>query len=124
MNDSENWRVRSVMPILGVPDLEAASQYYEKLGFKEQWRYPDAKQATHLGMSFSELSFMFSHCEDSLRDRQNLYITMENLSSYYEHLSTVLPDIGAIVETDYGMKDISITDPWGHILTFGEPENE
>lgn len=124
MNNPEHWRVRCVMPVLGVTDLNAASQYYGKLGFKELWRYPDPEQATHMGMRFGELSFMFSHCENSLKDRQNLYMTMENLGSFHKHLSSVLPDIGDIVETDYGMRDISITDPWGHMLTFGEPQNE
>ena len=29
-------------------------------------------------------------------------------------------DVPELADTDYGMRDTSITDPWGHHLTFGE----
>lgn len=112
------WTMRSVMPTLGVDDLESAVSYYAKLGFGEQWRYPEHAPATHVGVALHQVSLMLWHCAGPI-DRQNLYFVIEGLSAFHQHAAATLPDIGPLQETDYGMKDVSITDPWGHLLTFG-----
>lgn len=116
---SRNWQAISVMPTLGVPDLGAASEYYQRLGFEESWRYPEDEEATNLGMCLGEVSLMFWRCPQS-DNRQNLYFIVKNVSGFHAQVAEALETVNPLVESDYGMRDFSITDPWGHLLTFGE----
>lgn len=107
------------MPSLGVDDVEAACRYYAALGFRELWRYPEG-ETTHVGIGFGEVALMLVLCHDRPIQRQNLYFILRQVGPYHEFLSGVLPDLRPLEEADYGMRDFAVSDPWGHLLTFGE----
>ena len=117
------WAASAIIPTLGVDDLDAAVAHYEKLGFRESWRYPPGAASTHVGMDFGDVSIMLTvPCDGKApTDRQNLYFVMKNLGSFHEGLRAVYgTDLPPMVESDYGMRDFVLTDPWGHVLAFGE----
>jgi catechol 2,3-dioxygenase-like lactoylglutathione lyase family enzyme len=123
MMGTGKWTVVQMMPTLSVPELEDAITYYQSLGFEELWRYPTESEPTHVGMSFGGLLLMLAALSDreSRIDRQNIYFIMTNLTSFHESLEPVLGvDLPTIIESDYGMRDFALKDPWGHLLTFGE----
>lgn len=115
MND-DAWEVVEVLPTLAVDDLDRAVTYYEALGFERDWSYPSDEDPTHVGLDFGPVHLMLSLCHDppSEIQRQNLYFVLESLSAYHQRLRSALGD------SDYGMRDVSLQDPWGHLLTFGE----
>lgn len=118
-----DWRVVEVMPTLAVADLEEALTFYRALGCREEWAHPSANDPTHLGLSFGPVDLMLAACADppDAIQPQSLYFVVEGIAAYHEHLRESLgEDLPELVDADYGMRDFSIRDPWGHILTFGE----
>ena len=116
-------RAVGVIPTLIVDDLGAAADFYAALGFQQEWSYPEEGTATHLGCRLGEVTIMLSMERDAEARtyRQNLYFLMRDLDGFHRRLERELPgDVPAIVDADYGMRDFSMTDPWGHLLTFGE----
>ena len=123
MSGANDWEVVEVMPILDVGDLEEGVAYYERLGFEREWDYPSADAPTHVGLSFGSLNLMLARAEApaSKPPRQNLYFILKGIDAYHARLRSVLGDeLPEVVEYDYGMRDFSVRDPWGHLLTFGE----
>jgi catechol 2,3-dioxygenase-like lactoylglutathione lyase family enzyme len=123
MMAADTWTAAAMMPTLGVSDLDDAVAYYRGLGFEELWRYPEGSQPTHVGMRFGEVAVMLALASDGEPriDRQNIYFIMKNVAGFHESLRPVFgKDLPSIVESDYGMRDFALSDPWGHLLTFGE----
>ncbi|TQV89847.1 VOC family protein [Aliikangiella coralliicola] len=120
MNKTTSWKAVAVMPTLGVTDLEVMTHYYLSLGFEERWRYPDIEPVTHIGMTFGEVTLMFYLCSNSEVEKQNIYFIMQDIAGYHQHVKDIVPKVEPLCDADYGMRDFSIADPWGHQLNFGE----
>ena len=56
--------------------------------------------------------------------RADLYFTVSDIQSYHHKIKSTDLKITELQLTDYGMLDFTITDPWGHLLTFGSPSGE
>lgn len=124
MNETGDWKVVEVMPTLTVADLDEARAFYRALGCREEWAHPSGDDPTHLGLSFGPVDLMLARCSDPPEtiQRQNLYFVVEGVGAYHERLRESLGEgLPDLVEADYGMRDFTIRDPWGHLLTFGEP---
>lgn len=107
-------------PTLQVNDLDQAIAFYTMLGFQTQWIWPEEKP-THASLQKDATSFMISLVDPSKEiQRSDLYFWVEDIESYFIQLKDAGLDIPELADTDYGMRDTSITDPWGHHLTFGE----
>ena len=108
-------------PTLQVSDLDQAIAFYGKLGFEAQWIWPDGKP-THASLKKDAVSFMIA-LQDNAKDiqRGDLYFWVEDIESYSRLLKEAGLNVPDLADTEYGMRDTSITDPWGHHLTFGEP---
>ena len=113
------FEVDSFMPTLGVPDLDAAIEFYDALGFREAWRYPDAGASTHAGIYQGNVTIMLSKVDGVIP--QQVYAFVDGIDDMYEHCMSRCPDsLTEISDEDYGMRDFGVTDPWGHEITFGE----
>ncbi|MDX1645198.1 MAG: hypothetical protein R3244_12655 [Thermoanaerobaculia bacterium] len=117
------WKVTGVMPTVTVGDLDEAVAYYRALGFLEEWAHPSGDSPSHVGLSLGSVDLMLAVCVDPAEtiQRQNLYILVDGIAAYHafvrQNLGESIPDL---VDADYGMRDFTIRDPWGHLLTFGE----
>ena len=126
------WQICGVMPTLDVGDLQSAIGFYERLGFVSTWKYPESENLqtdhTHAGMKFGDaVSLMFAQYDSASGplQRQNLYFFVQNVNELYNHLKQVYDgNLEEIGNHEYGMRDFSIRDPWGHELTFGQSLNE
>lgn len=124
MNTDNAWRTIEVIPTLEVADLAEAEAFYGRLGFKQDWTYPPGESPTHVGLGFDRLSIMLSLAPsaDKHIERQIIYFVLENLDAYREQVSRKFEgELPPVIDSDYGMRDFTLTDPWGHLLTFGEP---
>ena len=123
VSEEPPWEVIEVIPTLGVGDLGEAVEFYQGLGFTREWSYPSEGEPEQVGLAIGPITVMLSLCHDPPAElqRQNLYVVMGSLSEYHAELQRSLGDrLTDIVESDYGMRDFSIRDAWGHLLTFGE----
>jgi uncharacterized glyoxalase superfamily protein PhnB len=111
-------------PTIGVGSLDTAIAFYSKLGFEAQWKWPD-QNPTHASLKKDETNFMITFVRNEEKiQKGDLYFWVENIKEYYQNLIESGVEVPALVKTDYGMLDTSITDPWGHQLTFGEAHGE
>ena len=122
MTDDDAGTAISIIPTLGVPDLDEAVRYYRRVGFEERWRYPEGADATNVGLGCGQVTVMLALRPDGERvERQNFYVIMRDIASFHEAVRKELgDDVSPLVDADYGMRDFSLRDPWGHQLTFGE----
>ena len=108
-------------PTLQVHDLDQAIAFYAKLGFETGWIWPEGKP-THASLKKDGVSFMIALVDESREIQQgDLYFWVEDIEGYAKKLKDAGIDIPDLTDTEYGMRDASIADPWGHHLTFGEP---
>ena len=122
------WEATRAIPILNVTDIEDAVEFYNKLQFEEDWRYSeqgeddDPSQTTHVGLMLGDVSMMIALCDDKTAiHRQNIYFTIRDIDAYHSQLKVSLgSELPELVAADYGMRDFSLTDPWGHMLSFGD----
>ena len=112
----------SVIPTLFVDDLPEAEVFYSRLGFHRDWSYPEDGTPSHLGFCFGDVTVMLALNPQPGRrvERQNLYFVVKRVDELHQRLARELGGVVTEIEdADYGMRDFSITDPWGHLLTFG-----
>lgn len=108
-------------PTLQVRDLDKAIAFYTSLGFETAWIWPE-EAPSHASLKKDEISFMIS-LQDVSKDIQagDLYFWVDDIDAYHTQLKDAGIDVPELKDTDYGMRDTSITDPWGNQLTFGTP---
>ncbi len=123
MSIHTRWKTLEVIPTLDVGSLEEALSFYHALGFEKEWSYPSDESPDHVGLALGKVNLMLALCRDEPPkiERQNLYFVMNDLTGFHEHLRGEFGEkVPEIVDSDYGMRDFALRDPWGHLLTFGE----
>ena len=122
------WTIEKAIPTLAVADLEAGIEFYSRLGFVVDWRWPE-DSPTHAGLMLGSCSIMLSLCEPS--ERADVYFIVDDVSACHAAVLAGRPwELAAAARslerpeapkpTAYGLKDFSMVDPWGHHLSFGE----
>ena len=133
------YRISHFMPTLRIDDIDAAIEFYGKLGWSESFRYPfEASPTSHAGVKSGECSIMFALVEKKPDTAsippQNVYTFVEDVDAYYAHCAEAFSQhgeefaqlgagkaaLGSPEDFDYGMRDFDLTDPWGHRISFGE----
>lgn len=109
---------------IGVRSLDDAISFYRKLGLETQWKWPE-ENPTHASLKKDDVNFMITLVDDK-KDipTADLYFWINDIKLFHQHLKDQGIDVGELEQTDYGMLDTSIKDPYGHQLTFGEPHGE
>jgi|GEM_PF-1838383 len=146
MSESKpTWSIEGVQPTLPVHDINVGIDFYGRLGFAIEWKYPD-DQPTAVGLRLGAQCIMLMQCEP--KERGNLYYQVDDVDACFTHIeqsqcwtvAQALRDAGqggddwpperAVqppsppVRADYGMVDFSLVDPWGNLLTFGRLSDE
>ena len=142
MPETPSWNIETTIPTLAVPELEMGIEYYERLGFSLDWRFP-LTNPTHAGLVLGSCSIMLSLCEP--KERADLYFIVDDIRACYQAIVDAEPwdlaeEAGRMAQredlppararlappepkaTAYGLTDFSMVDPWGHHLTFGQPK--
>jgi catechol 2,3-dioxygenase-like lactoylglutathione lyase family enzyme len=116
-------RATELIPTIGVTDLDEAIEYYVKLGFKKEWKWPE-DSPTHASVSLDAIHFMMVKKEVEYIQKADLYIRVEGVVDYHKRMQGAVEGVSELIKTDYGMLDFSFTDPWGHLFSIGEPHGE
>lgn len=115
--------INTIVVTIGATELHEAQRFYEALGFKANWLWPEEK-ATHLSLSYGAVSFMVSRQMAEDIQKADLYFRVEGVQDLHDIFKKLNLDISPLAQSTYGMLDFSFRDPWGHLLTFGEPHGE
>jgi catechol 2,3-dioxygenase-like lactoylglutathione lyase family enzyme len=111
-------------PTIGVGSLDEAIDFYSKLGFEAQWKWPESNP-THSSLKRDGTNFMIQLIINPEEiQKGDLYFWVQNIQEFHQSLKDQGLDLPHLSKTEYGMLDTSLNDPWGHHLTFGEPQGE
>ncbi|WP_057635212.1 glyoxalase superfamily protein [Stenotrophomonas humi] len=115
-------RFHTISPFLGTDDLPATLAFYqEKLGFDLAWEWGSPLEVAAVCRDQVEITLT---CRSDARPGgiSRIYIGIDAIDDYHAHLlqAGVTIDV-PIDDRPYGMRDFSVVDPTGNVLTFGQP---
>jgi orotate phosphoribosyltransferase len=119
---------RNAVPMIHVPDVRAAVEWYQSVGFSLINTYSDDED----GLSFALLSFgrslvMFNEGgkpSTSSRREVDLYVYSNGVDAIYESLKDRVDIVETPHDVFYGMREFTIRDLNRFWVTFGQPIGE
>ncbi|MBT2989091.1 MAG: VOC family protein [Candidatus Thiodiazotropha sp. (ex Ctena orbiculata)] len=130
-------KLKSLIPMLNVSNIAKSLEFYENaLGFQvvsdpkavEEWRWATIRSGnTELMLSETETNIGLEapiDPQESTKWPVIVYFYPDSVVQLYQHVENCgyLPT--PLITTFYGMKEFSIQDPDGHMLSFGEDSIE
>ena len=125
--------LKQLIPMLNVADIDRSLAFYrDLLGFEvvsqpelvAQWRWATIRSgATELMISESESGPPAQAVSDPHADTGwpvIFYFYPDDVTALYEHVVAGGASPTALEVTHYGMREFSLADPDGHMLSFGE----
>lgn len=126
-------KLKKVTPNLMVEDISQTVKFYEDvLGFKRDQSVPDEAPYEWASVKNGEVELMFqartSLSEDMpifegmpIGGTLTLFVRMQGIQELYDQAHQQVELVQDLFETFYGMREFSIKDPNGYVLTFAEP---
>ena len=134
------WTIHKSIPTIPVPDLGAGIEFYRRLGFALDWKYPDPAP-THAGLMLGSTSIMLSECNPF--ERCEVYFIVDDVDACHAAILaaepwTLVEAAAALAKMDdcpprqalvapeapvdkpYGLRDFAVIDPWGNWMSFGQ----
>ena len=116
--------VQRMTPMIHVPDVRAAVEWYGGLGFELRAKFDDGAG----GLSFAILSFgdteiMFNEGgrpSDAFRREVDLYLIVNDVDATYGRLKDRVDVFESPHDTDHGMRELVIRDLNRFWITFGK----
>jgi len=114
---------RNVTPMIHVPDIRAAVEWYAAIGFRLLDSAEEDGRMTWAAVSFGEGKVMFNvdgRPSDERRREVDLYVETPEIDALYERLKGRV-DVVEAPHDIYGMREFIIRDLNRFWITFGEP---
>ena len=110
-----------VVPMIHVPDVGATVRWYATLGFNPIRQNEEDGEVNWALLSSGETELMFSAggklTTDSRRE-VDLYVHTEGVDEMHERLKDRVQVVEEPHDTFYGMREIGVHEPSGHIVVF------
>ncbi len=109
--------------VLGVYDMEQTLAFYrDKLGFTVNFTWQDPIQYAVLKRGDVGLHFTLLNEDKHIGARHTkVYVFVHDVQAVYEEfVEKDVKEITPPATYEYGMTDFDVTDPSGHILSFGK----
>ena len=134
-----SWAIEKPIPTFAVPALEVGIEYYQKLGFSVDWRWPE-EQPTHAGLLRGACSIMLAECDPEVKG--DVYFIVDDVEACHAGILEgraweMAESAGALADgcppklslvpppppedKPYGLRGFWVVDPWGNSLSFGQP---
>ncbi|MBW9270349.1 MAG: VOC family protein [Candidatus Thiodiazotropha sp. (ex. Lucinisca nassula)] len=130
-------RLKALIPMLNVSDIGKSLSFYENaLGFTvvsdpkavHEWRWATIRSGdTELMLSETETDIGLDQSIDPQESTQwpvIFYFYPDNVRQLHQHIKNCGYVPTSLIDTIYGMREFSIQDPDGHMLSFGEDADE
>ena len=130
-------QLQNLIPMLNVSDIEASLAFYrEAFGFEvvsdpaavQEWRWATIRSG-HTELMLSE-----SSCRNEVKKIADphadtgwpviFYFYPDDVAALYAQVISKGYEATALEVTHYGMREFSLTDPDGHVLSFGQDAAE
>ena len=114
---------RKVVPMIHVPDVRAALDWYRDIGFEEVATFDDGERLSFAMVSFGSGEVMFNEGrKGSQADRRevDLYVYTDDIDGLYARLKDRVDVVEPPHETFYGTRELIIRDLNRFWITFGQ----
>jgi uncharacterized glyoxalase superfamily protein PhnB len=114
---------RRVMPMVHVPDIRAAVEWYQSVGFKVIGTHEDGGVIDWAMLSFGDGILMFNiggQPSTAHRREVDLYVQTEKIDDLYQQLRERVEVVEEPHDTEYGMREFIIRDLNRFWITFGQ----
>jgi catechol 2,3-dioxygenase-like lactoylglutathione lyase family enzyme len=109
--------------MIHVPDVRAAVEWYERIGFRVLETFGNGAGGLSFGiLIFGDSRVMFNQGGQSsaaARREVDLYVYTDDLEQHYARLRELVPIAEELRDTDYGMREFVLRDLNGFWITFG-----
>ncbi|MFK7825665.1 MAG: VOC family protein [Oligoflexales bacterium] len=125
-------KLKMLVPMLAVEDIRIAHKFYVQLGFEicspvekiEEWCWCNLKK-DQVQVMLSQTKFGHMRPQKRISESEHyfsccLYFYPNNVETLYEHYKKIGIKVSELHTTFYGMKEFSLHDPDGHLLSFGQ----
>jgi uncharacterized glyoxalase superfamily protein PhnB len=116
--------VRKVVPMVHVPDVRAAAEWYANIGFTVDATHSDDGEMSWALLSFGETELMFNEggaASDAHRRELDLYVHVEDVDALHALLKDRVEIVHDLYDAVYGMREFIIRDLNRFWITFGQP---
>src|SRR5690349_630205 len=111
-------RIERVEPVLNVRDVAAATSFYARLGFAEQFRdNPDSPLFVIVSRDDAVLALQWHDFVGIAGDRPTLGFAVDDVDALSEEFGE-LPDRTVVAETAWGTREFHVRDTDGNGLQF------
>lgn len=125
--------IRKCVPMISVPDVAAALDWYTSIGFQEIARYPDRGAANFGMVSFGKAEIMFTPNGKRGEQGVSVWLYTDNVDELYQCLKARqfeaatagatnglngIDFVEHLNDTFYGAREFGIRDPNGYVLYF------
>ena len=113
-----------VSPMLHVPDVQAAADWYKSIGFTVENTFSDGSEVVFALVSAGATQLMFSSGgkpSDQFRREVDLYVYSSGVDELYDRLKGRVEVVEDLHDTFYGMREFIIRDLNRFWITFGQP---
>ena len=115
---------QTVIPMIHVPDVSAAVDWYTSIGFKVIRQNEDNGEINWAKLSFGNSELMLNAGGKPSTDNRrevDLYITTDNVDDVYQRLKDRVQVVENLYNAFYGMREFVVRDINGFWVTFGQP---
>ena len=115
--------MKSVVPIIHVPDVRSTVEWYERMGFALVRANEENGEMDWALVSFGDSEVMFSEGgrpSEEHRREADLYVHTTDVDGLYGHLPPGVNVVEAPHDTFYGMRELIVRDVNRFWVTFGE----
>lgn len=117
--DPQEPKFDSISPFFAVADVDAALEWYcGTLGFELGWKW--GEPPTHANVCRGSVDISLSSASRT-QGHSDVYVAVSGVDAFHAELRARGVAAEAPSDSDYGMRDFHIVDPWGNRLVFGEP---
>jgi catechol 2,3-dioxygenase-like lactoylglutathione lyase family enzyme len=116
-------KIRRVSPMLAVADMDITLQFYtDVLRFAVVMRSPDYSIVERDNATVHFMKAADETVLKAVRGHTEIYIEVENIAPYWEHVSRFKKDyrIRDLFDREYGMREFHIGDPDGCLVFLGQ----
>ena len=115
---------RRAVPIIHVPDVAAAAQWYVSIGFALDDVHVDCGETLWAHLTFGDSTLMLNAGgipSDATRREVDLYIHVDDVDAAFRAVAPVAELVAPIADAPYGMREFIVRDLNRFWLTFGQP---
>jgi uncharacterized glyoxalase superfamily protein PhnB/ribosomal protein S18 acetylase RimI-like enzyme len=117
-------RINQLSPILAVPDILAAVEYYTRiLGFERDWLWKDPPVHGAVRSGRVQIQFGLSATRTERSSGMQFFLFVDEVEKLYtRHIANSAEIISPIENKPWGLREYTVRDPWGYELRFAGPE--